>query len=596
MREFSVPPVATVGADANLTDPVWRNADEDPDLVQFSRLQGGAWTEVTAAQFRAEVVALAKGLIAAGVNSGDRVGLMSKTRYEWTLFDYAIWAAGGVVVPVYETSSAEQVEWILSDSGAVACVVEDDDHAATVASVKDRLPGLAEVWQISDGAVDGLISRGEAIGDEQVGQRRKSRGADDLATLIYTSGTTGRPKGCVLTHRNLYSAVANVIPGLKALFNREAATLLFLPLAHVFARIIQLGVVEGKARLGHTPDVKNLLDDLAAFKPTFLLSVPRVFEKVYNTAKQKAHAGGKGGIFDSAERTAIEYSQALDTGGAGLVLRAKHALFDRLVYSKLRAALGGECRDAISGGAPLGLRLAHFYRGIGITVYEGYGLTESSAASNVNMQDSFKIGTVGRPLPGITERIADDGEVLIKGDSIFGGYWNNDAATSDAIDDESWFHTGDIGELDDDGFLKITGRKKELIVTAGGKNVAPAVLEDRVRAHALVSQCVVVGDQQPFIAALITLDEEALPPWLEHHGKPADLSLERARQDPEIQAEIQSAIDEANKAVSKAESIRKYRILPSDFTVATGHLTPSLKVKRNVVLKEYADEITQIYS
>ncbi|MQA26536.1 MAG: AMP-binding protein, partial [Micromonosporaceae bacterium] len=427
-------------------------------------------------------------------------------------------------------------------------------------------------------------------------QRRVSRKADDLATLIYTSGTTGRPKGCVLTHRNLYSATANVIPGLQALFNREAATLLFLPLAHVFARIIQLGAVEGKARLGHAPDVKNLLADLAEFKPTFLLSVPRVFEKVYNGAKHKAHAGGKGPIFDRAEQTAIAYSQAQDAGSAGLGLRLKHALFDRLVYAKLRAALGGQCREAISGGAPLGPRLAHFYRGIGLTVYEGYGLTESSAASNVNMENSFKIGTVGRPLPGIAERIADDGEVLIKGDSIFKGYWNNDAATAEAIDADDWFHTGDIGELDDDGFLRITGRKKELIVTAGGKNVAPAVLEDRVRAHALVSQCVVVGDQQPFIAALVTLDEEALPGWLDLHGKPAGLALDDARQDQDVRKEVQSAIDEANKAVSKAESIREFRILPTDFTVDTGHLTPSLKVKRNVVLKEYADEITAIYS
>jgi len=595
VRELSVPPVVTVAAEENLTDPLWRNA-EDPELVQFARRGGDGWVDVTAAQFRDQVVGLAGGLIAAGVGAGDRVALMSKTRYEWSLFDYAIWAAGGVVVPIYETSSAEQVEWILSDSGAVACVVETDTHAETVAGVRDGLADLGNVWQIDAGAVDELTAAGEAVGPENVEQRRRSRTAEDVATLIYTSGTTGRPKGCVLTHRNLASCIGNAIPGLRSMFNSEAATLLFLPLAHAFARMIQIGAVAGQAKLAHTSDIANLLPDLASFRPTFVLSVPRVFEKVYNTAKQRAYADSRGPIFDRAERTAIEYSKALDSGGPGVRLRLRHKLFDRLVYSRLRAALGGRCERAISGGAPLGARLAHFYRGIGITVYEGYGLTETSPATNVNLEDAIRIGTVGRPLPGVTERIADDGEILIKGDLVFGGYWHNEAATSDAIDADGWFHTGDIGELDDDGYLAITGRKKELIVTAGGKNVAPAVLEDRVRANPLVSQCVVVGDGRPFIAALVTLDPEALEAWLKQHDRPAGKPLSAAADDPGVREEIQSAIDDANRAVSRAEAIRQFRILSDDFTVASGHLTPSLKVKRNEVLKGYADDISSIYS
>jgi long-chain acyl-CoA synthetase len=585
--------VVSIAAAENLTDPLWRNA-EDPGLVQFARRSGAGWLDVTAAQFRDQVIGLARGLIAAGVDVGDRVALMSKTRYEWSLFDYAIWAAGGVVVPIYETSSAEQVEWILSDSGAVACVVETPSHAQTVTDV--RPDSLEHVWQIEAGAVGELTAGGGSISPETVEQRRRSRTADDVATLIYTSGTTGRPKGCVLTHRNLASCVGNAIPGLRSMFNADASTLLFLPLAHAFARMIQIGVVQGKAQLAHTSDIANLLPDLASFRPTFLLSVPRVFEKVYHTARQRAYADGRGTIFDHAERTSIEYSQALDSGGPGLALRLRHQLYDRLVYSRLRAALGGRCTRAISGGAPLGARLAHFYRGIGITVYEGYGLTETSPATNVNLEDAIKIGTVGRPLPGVTERIADDGEILIKGDLVFRGYWHNEAATAEAIDTDGWFHTGDVGELDDDGYLAITGRKKELIVTAGGKNVAPAVLEDRVRAHPLVGECVVIGDGRPFIAALVTLDAEALRAWLKQRGEPVDLPLPAAAEDPQVRAEIQAAIDEANRAVSRAEAIRQFRILPDDFSVASGHLTPSLKVRRNEVLKGYADDISAIYS
>ncbi|GGM87751.1 AMP-dependent synthetase/ligase [Dactylosporangium sucinum] len=595
MREFSVPAAVTVAETATLTDPVWDNAAAAPDAVQFERRVGDQWQEITCAGFLDQVVALARGLLAAGIEPGERVALMSKTRYEWTLIDYAIWTCGAVTVPIYETSSPEQVAWILEDSGAVACFVETDAHRDVVSQARDRAPALAHVWQIDGarGAIEELGADGAAIPREDVDRRRAATKADDLATIIYTSGTTGRPKGCMITHRNMLSDIVNAVPELRSLFNEGARTLLFLPLAHSFARLIQIGVVQARATMGHTSDTKNLADVLRSFQPTFVLSVPRVFEKVYNTAKQRAHADGKGSIFDRAERVAIAYSQA--EGRPGLALKLQHTLFDRLVYSKLRAALGGRCERAISGGAPLGERLAHFFRGIGVTIYEGYGLTETSPATNANRDTGERIGTVGRPLPGVTIRIDDDGEILVQGDIVFRGYWNNPTATSEAIDEAGWFHTGDLGELDDDGYLRITGRKKEIIVTAAGKNVAPAVLEDRVRAHALVSQCMVIGDRQPFIAALVTIDPDALPAWKKANGKPDDATVADLADDAQLRAEVQQAVDEANQAVSKAEAIKVFRILSRDFTEATGELTPSLKVKRNVVMKEYAGDVAAIY-
>ncbi len=618
MQELSVPPVAEIGEAATLTDPVWHNAEVAPAVVQFVR-DGG---EVTCAQFRDEVVALARGLIAAGIEPGSRVGLMSRTRYEWTLIDYALWACGAVTVPLYETSSTEQVAWILADSGAVACFVETEEHRQLVADLRDQLPALEQLWRIDSGeepghtsgdsrstgtgrpgpldsapgAVDELVGEGAAIGAGEVEQRRRAINAASVATIIYTSGTTGRPKGCVLSHRNMYTDVANAIPGLTSLFAEGGRTLLFLPLAHSFARLIQLGAVAARVTMGHTADIRSLAAELQAFRPTFVLSVPRVFEKLHNAAQQRAYADGKGAAFRRAEQVAISYSAALDSGGPGLLLRLEHALFDRLVYGRLRAALGGQCRAAISGGAPLGERLAHFFRGVGITIYEGYGLTETSPACAVNLEHALKIGTVGRPLPGVTIRIAEDGEILVKGDHVFTGYWNNETATAEVLDGAGWFHSGDIGELDDGGFLRITGRKKELIVTAGGKNVAPAVLEDRLRGHPLVSQCVVVGDRMPFIAALITIDEESLPAWKHEHAKPAQASVADLADDADLRAAVQAGVDEANRAVSHAEAIKSFRILPRDFTEAGGELTPSLKVRRTVVLKEYSDEIAAIYA
>jgi long-chain acyl-CoA synthetase len=595
VRELSVPSKAPNPRQHNTADYIFENAAGFPDRVALRRRIDGEWRDVTSATFAAEVLALAKGLIAAGVEAGDRIALMSKTRYEWTLIDFAVLSIGAVVVPIYETSSAEQVEWILSDSGAKAIFVETEAHEATVESVRDSAVAGLVVWRIEGDALADLVARGADLSDDQVHKRREAVTPADLASILYTSGTTGRPKGCKLLHLNFITEINEVTIELRALFNEDTSTLLFLPIAHVFGRVIEIGALATGCTLGHTADVKNLLADLAAFQPTFVLSVPRVFEKVYNTAKQRAHADGKGKIFDMAERTAIRYSEAQDRGAVEITLKLQHALFDKLVYTKLRAALGGRCVAAISGGAPLGPRLGHFFRGVGVTIYEGYGLTETTAGICVNRPDALRIGTVGPPVGGTTARVADDGELMFKSHLVFAGYWHNDAATADAIDAEGWFHTGDIGEIDEDGFVRITGRKKELIVTAAGKNVAPAVLEDRVRAHWLVSQCLVVGDRQPFIAALITIDPEAFPTWLERTGRPATTSIAEVVDDPELRAEVQSAIDEANKAVSRAEAIRKFTILPVDWTEATGQLTPSLKLKRNVVQKECAAEISALY-
>ncbi|MFC3894278.1 AMP-dependent synthetase/ligase [Lentzea rhizosphaerae] len=597
MREFSVPATAAVAPEENLTDMVWANAERFGNAVSFRRQVDGTWVDITARDFAAQVMAVAKGLVAAGLELGDRVGLVSKTRYEWSLLDFAIWAAGGVVVPIYETSSADQIEWILSDSGAKAVFVEASSHRALVDEVVGKLPELRHVWQIegSAAAVDELTALGAEITDEQVHERRAQVKADQTATLVYTSGTTGRPKGCTLTHRNLLSEVRSALSRFPEILTAGNSLLLFLPLAHILARALYLACVYSRATLGHTADVKNLVEDLGQFRPTFVVAVPRVFEKVYNGAKQKAHAGGKGKIFDAAEATSVAYSTALDNGGPGLGLRIKHAVFDKLVFAKLRGALGGRAIAAVSGGAPLGDRLSHFFRGAGIPVYEGYGLTETSAAACVTFKGQEKVGTVGLPVPGTSVRIAEDGEILIKGDIVFTGYWNNEAATKEALED-GWFHTGDIGELDGDGFLKITGRKKEIIVTAGGKNVSPAQLEDRIRAHPLISQCMVVGDKQPFIGALITIDPEFFPSWKESHGKPASAEVPDLIEDADLLAEIQAVVDEANKSVSKAEAIRKFRVLPVDFTEAGGEMTPSLKLKRSVVATTYATDIDAIYA
>jgi long-chain acyl-CoA synthetase len=594
VREYSVPATVAVGDEENLVDAVFDTASSHPSTVSYRRQQtDGVWTDVTAPQFAAEVTAVARGLVASGVAAGDRVALLSRTRYEWSLVDYAILAAGGVTVPIYETSSAEQIAWILSDSGAKVVVVENAKHVALVEEADADVQVLVIEPASGEDAVTLLTARGADVPADEVHARRRAVRAEDLATLIYTSGTTGRPKGCELTHRNLVTecrAAAGVFPELLV---DGSSVLLFLPMAHVFGKVIQCAATYTRTTVGHTPDVRNLVADLGSFRPTFLLAAPRVFEKVYNSARQRAHDGGKGRIFDAAADTAIAWSKAQDTGGAGLVLKARHALFDRLVYGKLRAVVGGNVRAAVSGSAPLGARLGHFFRGVGIPILEGYGLTETSAGITVNTLDATRIGSVGRPMPGHAVRIADDGEILLSGPIVFRGYWGNEAATKEALED-GWFHSGDIGELDDAGFLTITGRKKEIIVTAGGKNVAPAVLEDRLRAHALVSQCMVVGDGQPFVPR-----SSRSTPRRSRAGSSATASPPAAAcpsRTPTSIAEVQAAVDEANKAVSRAEQIRKFRILPVDFTEAGGEMTPTLKVKRQVVAKTYAAEITAIYS
>ncbi|MFC6341230.1 AMP-dependent synthetase/ligase [Nocardioides hankookensis] len=597
MREFSTPLTTEIATTGNLTDDVVVNAREAGSTVQFSRRGDGpdqAWQDVTAAEFLAEVTAVAKGLVAAGIEVGDRIALISKTRYEWTLFDYAIWFAGAVTVPIYETSSAEQVQWILGDSGARAVVTETSDHLARVREIRGDLDDLNHVWSITDNAVDTLSRLGGDISDEELEKRRTTATPLDVATLIYTSGTTGRPKGCMLTHGNFMFELGVAVDELEKLFlEQKAATLLFLPLAHVFARIIQVGCIKSRTRLGHSADIKQLLPDLAEFKPTFILAVPRVFEKVFNTASQRATADGRGKIFDAAAETAIAYSRGIERGKIPVRVRAKHAVFDRLVYGKLRAALGGECLYAVSGGAPLGERLGHFYRGLGLVVLEGYGLSETTAALSANLPEATKIGTVGRPLHGAAVRVADEGELLFRGGQVMAGYWRNEAATAEVMEGDGWFHTGDLGEVDDEGFVRITGRKKEILVTAGGKNVAPAVLEDRLRGHLLVDQCIVVGDGQPFIAALVTLDRDSVPVWAEQHGKSTDIAA--LVDDPDLRAEVAAAVEDANKAVSKAESIRKFTILADEWTEEGGQLTPSLKLKRNVVMRECKDEVAALY-
>lgn len=595
MQEITVPSDFVVPEKASIVDSMLRHRVESPGKALFKkRAADGSWGDITTKEFADLVDAVAKGFIASGIGPGDRVSILSATRYEWTVIDYAVWRAGGTTVAIYETSSPSQVRYIVENSGTSLLVVETEaqktEHSPALADAAE----LKETLVIDSGVIDELTRRGETLDDSELEQRHANTLSSDIATLVYTSGTTGKPKGVALTHANFLHECHAVRVTLGDLMAEGSSTLLFLPLAHVFARIISVASIVHLVQLGHTTVGPTLMDDLAAFKPSYLLSVPRVFEKVYNSAKQKAEDGGKGKIFEKAADTAIAYSKALETpGGPGLVLKLKHKVFDALVYSKLRAALGGQCNSAVSGGAALGARLGHFFRGIGIPIYEGYGLSETTAAVTVNAIGAQRIGTVGRPIHGQSVAIADDGEVLLKGPVVFGGYWKNEQATADAIKGD-WFHTGDIGTLDD-GFLSITGRKKELIVTAGGKNVSPAQMEDAVRAHPLISQALVVGDNKPFIAALITLDPESLPGWLERHELPATTQISDLLENKDILAEVDDAIASANALVSKAEAIKKFRIIDTDFTIESGELTPTLKLKRNVIHDSHVEEIEGLY-
>ncbi|MEU3479239.1 AMP-dependent synthetase/ligase [Streptomyces sp. NPDC033753] len=598
VREVSVPALVPRVARGSLADLPYDNARQDPEAPLFSRKNPqGEWYDVTAARFAAEVHAVAKGLIAHGLRPGDRLALMARTTYEWTLIDFAAWAAGLVTVPVYPTSSAFQTRWILEDSGAAACVVEDPEQARLVSAERRRLPGLAHLWVLDTGAVDLLRRAGSRVADEAVTARRGLLTPETLATLVYTSGTTGRPKGCALTHANFFAEVDNAVRLLHPVFVSEskepAATLLFLPLSHVFGRMVSVGCVRARVRVGHAPSVEGeeLLTDLAAFRPTFLLAIPYVLEKVFHSARATAERGGKAAAFDRAARIARRYG---GTSTPSLSLRAARALYDALVYRRIRAALGGRVRYVVCGGSPLGARFAEFFNGAGVEVFEGYGLTETTAASTVTPPQRPRTGTVGWPLPGTAVRIADDGEVWLKGAHVFAGYWDAQRGAAVPYTDDGWFPTGDLGSLDEDGYLKITGRKKDILITSAGKNVAPAPLEDWLRAHPLVSQCMVVGDDRPYVTALITLDHEGLAHWRRMRHKD-HLALFELTGDEELLAAVQRAVDDANRLVSRAESIRSFRLLTTEFSERSGHLTPSLKLKRRAVLRDFAREIDEMY-
>ncbi len=605
LREISVPPVVAVPHVGGLADTVFQNAAEDPHKVVFGRKADGRWQDVTAMAFRDEVMALAKGLLAEGVRFGDRVGIMSRTRYEWTLFDFALWAIGAQPVPVYPTSSSDQVAWMLHDSGAVACVVEHEDHAMTVGAVVDRLPGLTRLWQLDAGAVPDLVALGTRLDDQVVERHRAAVRPGAVATVVYTSGTTGRPKGCVLTHGNFMAETDNIVAKWEPVFHSkpgdEAATLLFLPLAHVFGRMVEVACVRGRVRIGHQPSLKaaELIPDLATFRPTFALAVPYVFEKIFHAARRRAEADGRLGPFEKAVEVAVRYAQAQEarafgTGpGPSASLRVQHQVYDKLVYAKVRDALGGRMRHGMSGGSAMERRLGLFFAGAGVTIYEGYGLTETTAAATANPPERTRFGTVGKPVPGTTVHIADDGEVWVRGGQVFTGYLNNPQATDEVLRD-GWLATGDLGALDQDGYLTITGRKKEILVTRTGKSVSPVPLEDRVRAHPLVGQCVVLGNDRPFVAALVTLDPEAVEHWLLMRGKPA-LNPRQLVRDPDLEAEVRRAVVAANTAVSKAESIRTFRILTTHFSEERGLLTPSLKLKRKAIEETFATEIEALY-
>ena len=593
MQEYTSPNGGAVDPSATVPDTLWVHERAHPNRAAMSYRDGDAFVDVSTREFAATVRRIAAGFIALGLERGDRIGLFSPTRAEFTYFDYAIWTAGGATVTIYDSSSDEQVEWIAKDSGLKALVAGNQDLIDVYESRAAGLGTVDHVFSIDGGAIEHLTEVGKDVSDDDVMARAAEVSGEDLATLVYTSGTTGLPKGCHITHSNFVWTSRTAETAFPEIFYPGASTLFFLPLAHIFARITQVASVEAGVKMAYSTGIPNLVEELGMVKPTYVFSVPRVFEKIYNSAAAKAADDGKGAIFDKATETAIAFAQQTQAGKVSFGTKLKHTIFDKLVYSKLRALFGGNCAHAISGGAPLGERLGYYFQGIGLNIFEGYGLTETTAASTVGRPTSNKVGTVGQPIPGVTVRIAEDGEVLIKGPNIFDGYWQNEAATNESIDADNWFHSGDLGSLDEDGFLRITGRKKEIIVTAGGKNVAPAVLEDRLRAHPLVSQCMVVGDAQPFIAVMVTIDPDEYPRWAEQNGKTG--AIADMTDDEDLKATISEAIEAANGAVSKAEAIKAFRILPVDFTVEGGEMTPTLKVKRKVVAEKYTDVMSSIY-
>ena len=594
VNELAYPPVIDLPIAETLASVPARRAAAAPDSPMYAVRTDDGWAEVTAGQFNDLVRSVARGLVARGVEPGQPVAILSPTRYEWTVLDFALWTAGAFAVPIYDSSSAEQIEWIVSDSGAVAVITDSPASAERVrGALAEPLP---PIWVMDDDLVGALQAEGAAVADEVLDQRAAAASVGDPATIVYTSGTTGRPKGCVISHESLMFVARTLVAGTGPVVSTPGArTVLFLPLAHVLGRGAQVYSAEGGMQVAHCPNVKLLPGDMLTFQPTYLVGVPRIFEKIFGASQQKAHASGKGRIFDRAADTAIAYGRALHDGGPSVRLRVEHALFDRLVYGRIREAMGGQLRYAITGGASLGERLGHFYAGIGLTVMEGYGLTETTASGTYNRAEAPQSGSVGQPMPGTAVRIADDGEIWLKGPYLMSGYHNNDEATAEVINADGWFQTGDLGALDGDGYLRITGRKKEIIVTAGGKNVAPAVLEDRMAAHLIIGQAMVVGEGRPFIGALVTLDPDALSAWASSHKKSGRTAAE-LRDDPDLRAEVQAAVDDANAAVSKAESIRAWRLIDEQFTEASGHITPTLKLKRPVVAADYAQDIEALYA
>jgi long-chain acyl-CoA synthetase len=596
MHELSFPATITLPISDTLSSIPARRAAESPNSPMYALRTADGWTDVSAKEFNDLVRSVARGLVARGIGAGQPVAILSPTRYEWTVLDFALWTAGAFAVPIYDSSSAEQIEWILQDSDAVAVITDSTRSADRVRGATLTTP--PPVWVIEDGLIESLVAEGEAIDDEVLTARSAATTAQDPATIVYTSGTTGRPKGCVITHENLMFVARTLVVGTGPVVTTPGArTVLFLPLAHVLGRGAEVYSAEGGMQVAHCPNAKLLPGDMLSFRPTYLVGVPRIFEKIFSASQQKAYSGGalQARIFDRATTVAIDYGRARGDGGPSPRLTLEHALFDRLVYAKLRAAMGGELRYAITGGASLGERLGNFYAGIGLTVMEGYGLTETTASGTFNRAEAPQIGSVGQPMPGTSVRIADDAEIWLRGPYVMAGYHNNPDATAHVIDADGWFQTGDLGSLDAEGYLRITGRKKEIIVTAGGKNVAPAVLEDRMGAHNLISQAMVVGEGRPFIAALVTLDPDALAAWAEAHHKTGRTAAE-LHDDPDLRAAIQAAVDDANAAVSKAESIRAWRLIDAQFTEESGHMTPTLKLKRAVVASDLADDIEALYT
>ena len=604
MKVFSSPAEVIVDPSLNLTSLVERHRANSADPVLYRRqMSPGNWQPVRASEFYRMVADLAKGMIAAGIRPGDRVGIMSRTRFEWTVIDFAIWYAGAISVPVYETNAPAQASWALSHSEAIAVFVEDEKllgrikEAEELSASAEEPMQLKHRWVIENGDLDELSARASEVSDEQLEQARSRATCDDIATIVYTSGTTGRPKGCPLTHGNFLNLSANTRFVESEIANPRNSSILFLPLAHVLARLIQVLALDAGVVIGHSPNIKNLAADLDSFKPTMLLVVPRVFEKVYEGAKAKAEKGGSlnKALFDRSVDIAIAWSKAKVTGHVSFKLAAQYALYDRLVYSKLRAALGGQLHYAVSGGGPLGERLAHFFHAVGVQVIEGYGLTETCAPIAAGRITPYQIGRIGPLLPGAEGTIAEDGELLVRGVGVMKGYYKNPEEDAQAFTEDGWLRTGDLAEFDEAGLLKIVGRKKEIIVTAGGKNVIPGIAENHLRTSPLVSQAMLVGDEKPFIAALVTLDPDTLPEQLEHLGLPRSLSIPEAAVHPAVRAAVQRIVDEANQLVSRAEGIREFRIMNRDLTEEDGYLTPSHKIRRAKVLQDFSSYVDEMY-